>query len=232
ARPRSGHAARSPRRIPASLADEVARSRDRRGRRDGGHHLRDQRNRGEAGQEGRGERETRDRRLLGSLPLGRAGDVARATARARATREQGHQRGDGRRHWLERRLRQAFQGCFGARVKKTDSTPRSALLRPGIELRFPPKRAFVTRIATMVRQFCRELIGEGDALSRVNMATHELVENVVKYSAGGLCELRVELRLDGPTPVVSIETANDVGGDALEALEQLLVAVQQAPDPV
>lgn len=117
-------------------------------------------------------------------------------------------------------------------MKKTDSTPRSALLRPGIELRFPPKRAFVTRIATMVRQFCRELIGEGDALSRVNMATHELVENVVKYSAGGLCELRVELRLDGPTPVVSIETANDVGGDALEALEQLLVAVQQAPDPV
>lgn len=117
-------------------------------------------------------------------------------------------------------------------MKKTDPVQRSTSLRPGLELRFPPRRAFVTRVATMVRQFCRELIGEGDALSRVNMATHELVENVVKYSAGGLCELRVELRLEGPAPVVSIETANDVGGEALEDLEKLLVALQEAPDPV
>lgn len=117
-------------------------------------------------------------------------------------------------------------------MKKIEPLLRHSGLRPGIELRFPPKRAFVTRIATMVRQFCRELIGDGDGLSRVNMATHELVENVVKYSIGGMCELRVELRLEGPVPVVSIETANDVGGEALEALQQLLVALQQTPDPV
>lgn len=117
-------------------------------------------------------------------------------------------------------------------MKKADASTRGAPLCPSIELRFPPRRAFVTRIAAMVRQFCRELLGDGDLLSRVNMATHELVENVVKYSAGGLCELRVELRLEGPSPTVSIETANDVGGEALEALERWLLAVQEAPDPV
>lgn len=117
-------------------------------------------------------------------------------------------------------------------MKRTEPSLRPGSLRPSIELRFPPRRGFVTRIANMVRQFCRELIGDGDGLSRVNMATHELVENVVKYSAGGMCELRVEFRLDGPTPIVSIEAANDVGGEALEALERHLVALQQAPDPV
>jgi hypothetical protein len=117
-------------------------------------------------------------------------------------------------------------------VNRTGPQVRAGSLLPSIELRFPPRRVFVSRIASMVRQFCRELIGDGDELSRVNMATHELVENVVKYSAGGICELRVEFRLKGPTPVVSIETANEVEGEALEDLEKLLVALQETTDPV
>jgi hypothetical protein len=105
-------------------------------------------------------------------------------------------------------------------------------MQPSILLRFPPRRSFVSRVTTLVRQFCRELLGDGDALSRVNMVTHELVENVVKYSAGGMCELSVEVSSEESNRVVRIETSNEVGADEVEQLERFLVELQDAPDPV
>lgn len=105
-------------------------------------------------------------------------------------------------------------------------------LQPSVVLRFPPQRSFVTRAASLVRCFCAGLIGDGDALSRVNMVAHELVENVVKYSNGGICELRVDLHFDGRAPVVRIETTNAVADEGIEDFDRLLVAVQETPDPV
>ncbi len=84
----------------------------------------------------------------------------------------------------------------------------------------------------MVRQFCRELIADADTVSRVGMVSHELLENLVKYSSGGLCEIRVEVRREGDCQVVRIATENEAEPDRLEEVHRRLVEIQEASDPV
>ncbi len=64
------------------------------------------------------------------------------------------------------------------------------------------------------------------------MVAHELVENVVKYSAGGMCELSVEVAVADAVRIVRIETSNEVGAEEAEQLERFLVELQDAEDPV
>lgn len=64
------------------------------------------------------------------------------------------------------------------------------------------------------------------------MVVHELVENLVKYSAGGMCELSVEVAAEGATRTVRIEASNDVGAEEAEQLQRFLIELQDAADPV
>jgi len=109
------------------------------------------------------------------------------------------------------------------------------LVRGTAELSFPPRKGFVTVAADFAKAFCSEHTDDSEALARIQLAAHELAENVVKYSAGEGCVMRVEY--DPPTVpgqrggTLSITTENDVAPEPLQAVDRYLNQLEQAQNP-
>ena len=83
-----------------------------------------------------------------------------------------------------------------------------------------------------VRRFVEKLhrrLMRNDDVARVAMATHEMLENAVKFSVDGMATLKVEL-LRGPK--VHIMTRNVARGTDAEGLRVLLEQLEAAGDPM
>ncbi|HEY6726496.1 MAG TPA: hypothetical protein VI197_20820 [Polyangiaceae bacterium] len=103
-----------------------------------------------------------------------------------------------------------------------------------VTLCFPPRKSYVAPATDFVTCFCGEHTADKAALSRVQLAAHELAENVVKYAAGQLCTVRV--RSDRPTRnggavSLSITTENAVLPEALDRVDAYLCALEAASNP-
>ena len=61
-----------------------------------------------------------------------------------------------------------------------------------LELSFAPNAKLVSMVRRFVMQFYREMLSD-DAASRTGLATHELLENAVKFSTDQATRLRVEI---------------------------------------
>jgi hypothetical protein len=59
-----------------------------------------------------------------------------------------------------------------------------------------------------VSDFYDRTLGDPDATSRVALATHELLENAVKYSRDGRAKVRIEVSGEGERVWVRIRTRN------------------------
>ena len=57
-----------------------------------------------------------------------------------------------------------------------------------------PPEGMVTPLCQSLLELCRPIFQDDDAAERLRLTAHELLENIVKYSAETACELRVELR--------------------------------------
>jgi hypothetical protein len=82
-----------------------------------------------------------------------------------------------------------------------------------------------------VRRFVERLhrrISSDDDVGRVAMATHELLENAVKFSADGETSLRVEL---DPSQV-AITTRNRAKPEHLDELQQIARELSESIDPM
>jgi hypothetical protein len=82
-----------------------------------------------------------------------------------------------------------------------------------------------------VRRFVERLhrrMSDPEDVSRVAMATHELLENAVKFSTDGATCLRVEI---GGSQV-SITTRNRARPDDLDELRQIAIELRSALDPM
>ncbi|MDB4954722.1 MAG: hypothetical protein JWO36_2291 [Myxococcales bacterium] len=86
----------------------------------------------------------------------------------------------------------------------------------------PDVRRFV---ATVHHRF----VPDDDDLSRVAMATHELLENAVKFSVDGIATLRIELLANNR---ISITTRNRAHPENVEDLKQLAREIHEAVHPM
>ena len=103
-----------------------------------------------------------------------------------------------------------------------------------VMLCFPPRKSYVAPATDFVTCFCSEHTADKATLSRVQLAAHELSENVVKYAADEACTLRVRTdRSDADDGAVSlsITTENAVHPDALTRVEAYLCALEAAVNP-
>lgn len=110
---------------------------------------------------------------------------------------------------------------------------RDEQLGAEITLCFPPRKSYVAPATDFVTCFCCEHTGDKATLSRVQLAAHELSENVVKYAADDACSVRVRTdRVGAGSDLVSlsITTENAVLPDALEEVEAYLRALEAAPN--
>jgi hypothetical protein len=85
---------------------------------------------------------------------------------------------------------------------------------------------------TLVADLCEQLLDDADATSRVAMAAHELMENVAKYSSGGVGTVEVELSQRDGQNYVQVLTKNRATPQQRETLQHLIGELRSAVDPV
>ena len=97
------------------------------------------------------------------------------------------------------------------------------------ELNFKPNVALVSVVRRFVTEFYQRFLSDPDGTSRVALATHELLENAVKYSKDGETTIRIEVSTTTPK-IVKIALRNRAEPANIAAIREILDGVNKAED--
>lgn len=96
-----------------------------------------------------------------------------------------------------------------------------------------PPQGMVTPLCQSLLELCRPVLDDEDAASRLRLAAHELMENIVKYSVASPCELRFELRrATGGEVFAQVQTRNVPRPENRADADARLAALSAARDPL
>ncbi len=99
------------------------------------------------------------------------------------------------------------------------------------ELSFSPNERLVSMVRRFVTNFYEQILEDGDLTSRVGVATHELLDNAVRYSTDGQSRVRVSIRRHAPNKLtVSIQTWNRTNRDHIAKLAALMDEIRAVTD--
>ena len=99
--------------------------------------------------------------------------------------------------------------------------------RPYFELNFRPNFALVTVVRRFVSEFNRRFLDEPDS-SRIALATHELLENAVKFSADGATTIRMEIvERAGRDREIRIILRNRAEPAHIDAVKRILAGIAE-----
>ena len=101
-----------------------------------------------------------------------------------------------------------------------------------LTLCFVPLAEQIDGLRTTLSDLCKPYLLDADDLSRVLLAAHELLENIVKYSLGGAAEFHFALECTEPGLRVRLRTKNLAHPDRLTDVRRRLDALRAAPDPI
>jgi hypothetical protein len=95
-----------------------------------------------------------------------------------------------------------------------------------------PPQGMVTPLCQSLLELCRPIFQDEDAAARLRLTAHELLENVVKYSAETACELRFELRSTAAGALSAlVQTRNVPRAQNRQDAGERLAALTAASDP-
>jgi anti-sigma regulatory factor (Ser/Thr protein kinase) len=97
------------------------------------------------------------------------------------------------------------------------------------ELNFRPNVQLVSVVRRFVTEFYQRFLSDPDGTSRVALATHELLENAVKYSKDGETTIRIEVETTTPK-TIKIVLRNRAEAKNIAAIREILDGVSKAPD--
>ena len=100
-----------------------------------------------------------------------------------------------------------------------------------LELNVQPDVEFVSVIRRFVSEFYRRCRLDADGTSRCALATHELLENVVKYSTDGGATIRIEVEMLAPR-TVTITMRNEADDEHVSAIREILHGLASAETPL
>lgn len=98
------------------------------------------------------------------------------------------------------------------------------------ELSFSPNVGLISTVRKFLGEFYERVLRDADVTSRLVVATHELLENAVRYSADGQSSIRIGVRRDGDAIHVAIDTRNKARPENREELVKLLEEMKTSPD--
>jgi hypothetical protein len=99
-----------------------------------------------------------------------------------------------------------------------------------VELNFRPNVQLVSVVRRFVSEFYQRTLGDPDGSSRVALATHELLENAVKYSKDGETTIRIEVSATGTPRPVTIMLRNRAEESHIASIREIVDGVAAATD--
>jgi hypothetical protein len=107
--------------------------------------------------------------------------------------------------------------------------PRAS--NPRVEVTFAPTVILVTVMREFVNNFYETVVGPGPS-QMLAMATHELLENALKYSAEEGATLAIEVEPGPASDKVSIRIRNCAAPAHIKPLQEVIERMDRAPDPM
>ena len=96
--------------------------------------------------------------------------------------------------------------------------PGNARALVSLTLSFRPLANQIGPLRTLLSDLCKPHLADADGLSRLLLAAHELLENVVKYSTGEAAEFHLLLEAKASGLLVHVREPEAGGVDAWRAL--------------
>ncbi len=99
------------------------------------------------------------------------------------------------------------------------------------ELSFQRRPELVSIVRRFVSDFYDRTLADPDASSRVALATHELLENAVKYARDGMATVRIEVNVTGTSAHIRIRTRNRAADADAAYIRRTISEMRCSPDP-
>ena len=99
-----------------------------------------------------------------------------------------------------------------------------------LELSFHPTVDLIASTRRFVCAYYEPLLHDPDLVSRIGIATHELLENVLKYASDGQTVTRVCLEGEGAGQRLSIHTTSAITAERRAGLEEIFAEMAAASD--
>jgi two-component sensor histidine kinase len=99
------------------------------------------------------------------------------------------------------------------------------------ELSLEPNPRMVSIVRRFVEETFEKLVGDPDAIFRISMAAHELLENGAKYAVGRRAILRVVLEEQETGASAHIAITNETTKDHVERLRARISEIAGTEDP-
>jgi hypothetical protein len=99
-------------------------------------------------------------------------------------------------------------------------------MNPHFELHVRPSLAFVSVVRRFVEELTKRFLSPDDA-SRIALATHELLENAVKFSTDGATTIRMEI----DAALVRVVVRNRAARRHIDAVQALLAGIAESANP-
>lgn len=101
-----------------------------------------------------------------------------------------------------------------------------------LTLSFQPLAEQIGGLRAALSDLCRPHLASAEELSRVLLAAHELLENIVKYSSDGAAEFQCTVESNASGLRVRLQTKNRALPERMADTRQRLAALSAAGDPV
>lgn len=99
------------------------------------------------------------------------------------------------------------------------------------ELDFRPNFELISIVRRFVSDFYDKMLNDRDAVSRVALATHELLENAVKYSLDGATSLSITVEPGDGQSLVRVRISNSASPKHIASIQALFAEMQRYADP-
>ncbi len=99
------------------------------------------------------------------------------------------------------------------------------------ELTFRPNVELISIVRRFVSDFYERMIEDADTVSRIALATHELLENAVKYASDGVTFLSITFEPAETSSVVSIRLCNRANAEQIAELAAIFEEMTRHEDP-
>ena len=97
---------------------------------------------------------------------------------------------------------------------------------------FAPTLKLISVVRRFVESFYEQMIGNEDVSGMIALATHELLENSVRYCSDDETTVRVSIGRFGNGYLISVRTRNRALPENIERVKQIIRKIGDAEDPM